>query len=104
MSNSTGADLALLKTDLGFIGALPKEMLTYLQQKLDAAQDELTHDGIALNIDENASDMELKVMYAAWLYRKRITNEPMPPMLRLAINNHKTRPKPGPEPNPEGDA
>ena len=83
---------ALLKTDLGFTGQLPNEITAFLQQKLDAARSKIAKHGIALN-ESDKDDLDLLVMYAAWLYRKRITNEPMPPMLRLAINDHKVAPR-----------
>lgn len=35
----------------------------------------------------STEDAQLVVMYASYLYRKRSTNEPMPRMLRYALNN-----------------
>lgn len=35
----------------------------------------------------STEDAQLIVMYASYMYRKRSTNEPMPRMLRYALNN-----------------
>lgn len=85
-------EFALLKTDLGFTGPLPDELAVFLQQKLDAARSKIAKHGITLD-ECDKDDLDLLVMYAAWLYRKRITNETMPPMLRIAINDHKVAPR-----------
>lgn len=86
-------EMALLKTDLGFTGPLPYEMEAFLQQKIEAARSKIAKHGIALDERDN-DDLDLLVMYAAWLYRKRAGSDPMPPMLRLAINDHKVTQKP----------
>ena len=44
--------------------------------------------GITIDM-EDGDDLNLLVMHAAWLYRKRAGSDPMPPMLRQAINDHK---------------
>lgn len=48
--------------------------------------------GITIDM-EDGDDLNLLVMHAAWLYRKRAGSDPMPPMLRQAINDHKVTPK-----------
>lgn len=79
--------LALLKADLGlYTAAGPVE--DFLRQKLGAAESALGKKGILLDPGDK-DDIDLLVMYAAWLYRKRAGSEPMPPMLRAAINDHK---------------
>lgn len=58
----------------------------YLQQLLEAAEQMIAREGIALT--SSAEDEQLRVMYAAYLYRKRAEdNPPMPRMLRYALNN-----------------
>lgn len=58
----------------------------YLQQLLEAAEQMIAREGIALI--SSAEDEQLRVMYAAYLYRKRAEdNPPMPRMLRYALNN-----------------
>ena len=58
----------------------------YLQQLLEAAEQMIAREGITLT--SSAEDEQLRVMYAAYLYRKRAEdNPPMPRMLRYALNN-----------------
>ena len=71
--------MALLKIDLGIIGT------AYDPQLVDAARAFIAREGIALT--DSAEDTQLLVMYAAYLFRKRATNEGMPRMLRWALNN-----------------
>ena len=82
--------LALLKTDLGLYTVTgPVENL--LKSKLAAAENKLAKHGITIDTADG-DDLDLLVMYAAWLYRKRAGSDPMPPMLRAAINDHKVTP------------
>lgn len=74
--------LTLLKIDLGMIGDAYDP---HLNQLIDAAKEFIAREGIALT--ESAEDVQLLLMYAAYLYRKRATNEVMPRMLRWALNN-----------------
>ena len=58
----------------------------HLQQLLEAAEQMIAREGITLT--SSAEDEQLRVMYAAYLYRKRAEdNPPMPRMLRYALNN-----------------
>lgn len=57
-----------------------------LRQYLESARDYITREGITLD-DSKVSDMNLVVMYAAWLWSKRDTAESMPRMLRWNLNN-----------------
>lgn len=83
--------LSLLKADLGlYTVSGPVEDL--LESKLKAAESALEKMGITVD-REDGDDLNLLVMLAAWLYRKRAGSEPMPPMLRHAINDHKVAPK-----------
>ena len=74
--------MALLKIDLGIIGTAYDPQLVQL---IDAARAFNAREGIALT--DSAEDTQLLVMYAAYLFRKRATNEGMPRMLRWALNN-----------------
>lgn len=75
--------LEMLKVDLGISTTAYDSRLT---QYLASAKDYIINEGITL--DENTvSDMNLVVMYAAWLWRKRDTTEAMPRMLRWNLNN-----------------
>lgn len=73
--------LAMLKIDCGITTTAFDERLT---QYVDTAKAEITREGATLV--DTASDSQLIVMYAAWLWRKRDTGEGMPRMLRYAIN------------------
>lgn len=82
MENSTL--LALLKADLDLL-TVPKEREAYLTQQIEAAKSMIQREGITLT--DTPEDIQLVVMYAAWLYRKRNTGEGMPRMIRYALNN-----------------
>ena len=83
--------LSLLKADLGlYTVSGPIESL--LESKLSAAEASLAKMGIEID-RESGDDLNLLVMLAAWLYRKRAGSDPMPPMLRHAINDRKVAPK-----------
>lgn len=74
--------MTLLKIDLGIIGDVYDPLLSQL---INAAKEFITKEGVTLT--ESAEDTQLVVMYAAYLYRKRATDEGMPRMLRWALNN-----------------
>ena len=75
--------LQMLKIDLGITTTAYDERLTTY---LTSAKDAITKEGITLD-DSIVSDGNLVVMYAAWMWRKRDTNENMPRMLRWQLNN-----------------
>lgn len=75
--------LEMLKVDLGISTTAYDDRLT---QYLTSAKDYIINEGITLD-SEIVSDMNLVVMYAAWLWRKRDTTEAMPRMLRWNLNN-----------------
>ena len=75
--------LSMLKVDLGIT---TDAFDACLEQYLQAAQAQIITEGAALDLD-NISDMQLIVMYAAWLWRRRDTMEGMPRMLRWQLNN-----------------
>lgn len=74
----------MLKSDLGEL--FPDEdRVAYLTQIIDAAVAMIQREGITL--EDGAEDEQLVEMYAAYLVRKRASNEGMPRMLRWALNN-----------------
>lgn len=76
--------LILLKADLELLGTVKDKYLSHL---LLVAEEEIAKEGIKLT--ETVSDENLRIMYAAYLYRKRAAeNTTMPRMLRWALNNH----------------
>ena len=75
--------LQMLKIDLGITTTAYDERLP---QYLISAKNAITKEGITLD-DSVISDGNLVVMYAAWMWRKRDTNEHMPRMLRWQLNN-----------------
>ena len=81
----TDADiLTLLRVDLGEM--YPSEQrAAFLSQAIQAARQFITREGVALT--DSIEDGQLVEMYAAYLVRKRATTEPMPRMLRWALNN-----------------
>ena len=78
--------LALLKTDLGFFGTLPEQLVSYLDTLLSVAEDMIRREGVRLNT--TIEDDALVAAYAAWLYRKRASETEMPlsRMLRWQLN------------------
>lgn len=58
-----------------------------LNQLLSVAEQEIIREGAETLNKNDLADAQLIVMYAAWLWRKRDTQEGMPRMVRYAINN-----------------
>ena len=56
-----------------------------LLSRMQTAVERITAMGITLGDTE--SDRDLVLMYAAWLWRERITGDPMGRMLQQALNN-----------------
>lgn len=75
--------LLLLKTDLGIMTTLYDARLL---QYLEAAKQEIAREGYVLSA-ASASDTNLQIMYAAWMWRRRDTGEGMPRMIRWLLNN-----------------
>lgn len=77
--------LTMLKIDLGISTTAYDERL---EQYLETAQNEIVREGITFPDELEASDMQLIVMYAAWMWRRRdgVSTE-MPRMLRYQLNN-----------------
>ena len=77
--------LEMLKIDLGITTTAYDERLG---QYLNSAQQMIEREGVtALDLSSSLEDMQLVVMYAAWLWRRRDSMEGMPRMLRWALNN-----------------
>lgn len=75
--------LDMLKIDLGIV---TDDYNTWLFGLLESARSQIEAEGADICLGA-VSDMQLIVMYAAWLWRKRDTGEGMPRMLRYALNN-----------------
>lgn len=71
-----------LKIDLGISSSAFDGRLI---DRLDTAMERITAEGVTLT--ESTGDKDLVLMYAAWLWRSRVTQAPMGRMLRLALNN-----------------
>lgn len=78
--------MVLLKANLDLI-TVESNREAFLKQCLASARTFIKREGIPLSDDVSIEDGQLIVMYAAYLYRKRATDEPMPRMLRYALNN-----------------
>ena len=71
-----------LKLDLGISAtAFDPRLLS----RIRAAQARIAEEGIVL--EDTEADRDLVIMYAAYLWRQRVTGEGMPRMLRYAMNN-----------------
>lgn len=76
--------LTMLKANLQI---LTSAYDAYLAQLITAAESEIAREGITLSLSD-LNDVNIVVMYAAYLYRKRADDTPvMPRMLRYALNN-----------------
>lgn len=79
--------LTMLKVDLGFTSNGQTRIDTRLSQLLKAAEAEIIKEG-ATSLDKTQiDDAQLIVMYAAWLWRRRDTQDGMPRMVRYQLNN-----------------
>jgi hypothetical protein len=76
--------LSMLKIDLGF---KTNGYDDRLNQLLTVAEKEIIREGAETLDKTDLDDAQLIVMYAAWLWRKRDTQDGMPRMVRYAINN-----------------
>ena len=77
--------LAMLKTDLGISTSTAYN--TRLEQLLTVAQKLIIEEGASTLDASDPLDMQLIVMYAAWLWRRRDSMDGMPRMLRWNLNN-----------------
>lgn len=79
--------LAMLKIDIGFRSSGNTAIDERLTQILQASEKYIISEGATTLDKNNIDDAQLIVMYAAWLWRRRDTQEDMPRMVRYAINN-----------------
>lgn len=77
--------LTLVKADVGLI-VLNDAQTAFLESCLSSAKAFIEREGVTLDLTD-VEDVKLVEMYTAYLWRKRATNEPMPRMLRWALNN-----------------
>ena len=77
--------LTMLKTDLGIRTSTAYD--ARLTQLLTAAESAIRKEGASSVDASDPLDMQLIVMYAAWLWRRRDNMEGMPRMLRWTLNN-----------------
>ena len=76
--------LQMLKTDLGITTTAYDSRL---QQYLTSAQQMIEREGVKALDPSVLEDAQLVVMYAAWMWRRRDSQDGMPRMLRWALNN-----------------
>lgn len=74
--------LVSLRADLGVVSQVFSDRLV---EKIHAAEARIAEEGIELQ--NTPEDQDLVVMYAAYLWRSRVSGEEMPRMLRYALNN-----------------
>lgn len=83
-NETTTTALALLKVDLGILNS------TAYDQRLTAIIDATTlaviREGVS-TLSDSTEDIQMVVMYAEWLWRKRDSGEGMPRNLRWLLNN-----------------
>lgn len=77
--------LTMLKTDLGIRTSTAYD--ARLGQLLTAAETAIRKEGASTLDASDPLDMQLIVMYAAWLWRRRDNMDGMPRMLRWTLNN-----------------
>lgn len=75
--------LTILKIDLQISN---DKLDGYLNTLISSAKKYIETEGIVLD-EKNVSDNNLVAMYAAYMYRSRKKDIPMPRMLRWALNN-----------------
>lgn len=79
--------LAMLKIDIGFSSNGTTKIDDRLKQLIQVAEKNIISEGATTLNRNNIDDVQLIVMYAAWLWRRRDTQDDMPRMVRYAINN-----------------
>lgn len=77
--------LTMLKTDLGISTSTAYD--SRLEQLLTVAREEIIKKGASTLDASDPLDMQLIVMYAAWLWRRRDNMDGMPRMLLWSLNN-----------------
>lgn len=80
------AALAMMKTDLGFLGSVPPNVEDFMRGKLDQAAARIRKAGITLDLADSA-DLQFLASWAAYLYRKRDAGSGVPPMLKDELHD-----------------
>ena len=75
--------LGMLKVDLGISSTAYDSRLG---QYLTSAKAEIVREGVSFPTTLGVDDMQLIVIYATWMWKKRETGEGMPRMLRYLLN------------------
>lgn len=75
--------LGMLKVDLGISSTAYDSRLG---QYITSAKAEIVREGYTFPETLSVDDMQLIVMYATWMWKKRETGEGMPRMLRYLLN------------------
>lgn len=75
--------LGMLKVDLGISSTAYDSRLG---QYIASAKAEIVREGVSSPTTLGVDDMQLIVMYATWMWKKRETGEGMPRMLRYLLN------------------
>lgn len=78
--------LMLLQADLNILSP-DVTRLVQLDHLIEVSLQLISREGVTLQEPYSAEDAQLVIMYASYLFRKRATDEPMPRMLRWALNN-----------------
>ena len=78
--------MPLLQAQLDLL-SIDRTREAQLEHLINVAVQLIDREGVALAAPFSAEDAQLIIMYAAYLYQKRSTDEPMPRMLRFALNN-----------------
>lgn len=76
--------LEMLKIDLGISSDAYDSRLS---QYLEVAQKEIVRAGVTFPDELTVEDMQLVVIYAAWMWRRRDTAEGMPRMVQYLLHN-----------------
>lgn len=78
--------LTLLQADLNLLSP-DATRFAQLEHLIQVSLQLISREGVTLQETYSAEDAQLVIMYASYLFRKRATDEPMPRMLRWALNN-----------------
>lgn len=76
--------LGMLKIDLGIS---TNAYDSRLGQYITSAQAEVSREGVSFPETLTLDDMQLIVMYAAWMWKRRESGDGMPRMVRYLLNN-----------------
>lgn len=76
--------LGMLKIDLGISTTAYDSRLG---QYITSAQAEVSREGVSFPETLTLDDMQLIVMYAAWMWKRRESGDVMPRMVRYLLNN-----------------